>query len=222
MKKIEALDGLRGWMALWVVFFHSASLAGFNIIKNGSSIATAIDGTLAVDVFILLSGFVISVLLRQKGELYLPFIIRRALRLFPVYFFVLIISISMLGFTRSTLKQIPFSTTKNVERVEIIDKTKEHFSFHVLSHLILFKGIIPDKVLPLSSYSLVGQAWSLSLEWQFYLIAPFLIALIVGRRMKWWIAGVVFAAIYIGGIINNQPAFLPNKLYLFVLTRKAT
>jgi len=43
---------------------------------------------------------------------------------------------------------------------------------HLLAHLTLLHGALPHNILPASEYMFLAPAWSLSLEWQFYLIAP--------------------------------------------------
>ena len=74
LRHVPALDGLRGLALLGVLLFHAnGALAG---------------GYLGVDLFFVLSGFLITSLLlaeqRETGRIALgPFWIRRARRLFP-------------------------------------------------------------------------------------------------------------------------------------------
>ena len=60
---------------------------------------------------------------------------------------------------------------------------------HLLAHLLLLQGAIPNNVMDQSQYLFLGTAWSLSLEWQFYLIAPLVLLLL---RYNW---GKVFVAL---------------------------
>ncbi len=39
--------------------------------------------------------------------------------------------------------------------------------------------MVPENVMPFAGTAFLGPAWSLSLEWQFYLVAPVLIGLLV-------------------------------------------
>jgi peptidoglycan/LPS O-acetylase OafA/YrhL len=38
----------------------------------------------------------------------------------------------------------------------------------------MLHGLVPDSILTASQYAIIGQAWSISVEWQFYLVAPLL------------------------------------------------
>jgi peptidoglycan/LPS O-acetylase OafA/YrhL len=44
-----------------------------------------------------------------------------------------------------------------------------------LAHLFMMHGAVPNDVLPHSEYAFNMPAWSISLEWQFYLVAPLFI-----------------------------------------------
>lgn len=165
--KINALEGLRGLMACWVVLGHLSLTVGWNL--------PLIDrNTLPVDVFILLSGFVIALLIDRKRESYGPYITRRAFRIFPLYLVVLAVSALLLPVQLDAWQSIPFDTDANTKRLELARIADQNFTAHLLTHIPLLQGIIPSKLLTFAPWTLVGQAWSVSLEWQFYLIAPLL------------------------------------------------
>ncbi|MGK7034473.1 acyltransferase family protein [Klebsiella pneumoniae] len=78
MRYIRELEGLRGIMALWVVFGHSlASLPAFS-----TRIPPTALNSYAVDVFIILSGFVIFFMLDNKKQVYSDYITQRFLEFF--------------------------------------------------------------------------------------------------------------------------------------------
>ena len=87
---------LRGLAVLFVVLFH----LGFDFIKSGF---------LGVDIFFVLSGFLMAILYDNKNKMH--FISRRAKRLLPAYYTVIII----------TLISAFLFTTKN-ETMQVIDQ----------------------------------------------------------------------------------------------------
>ncbi|MBC8038204.1 MAG: acyltransferase family protein, partial [Rhizobiales bacterium] len=89
--RIHEFEALRGALAAWVVIGH--------VFKHSGYAPDALypfpllgDPGMPVDVFIILSGFVIFSLLDHKHEGYWPFITRRFFRLFPLFLVVLLVS----------------------------------------------------------------------------------------------------------------------------------
>lgn len=181
---IKEFESLRGYMALWVVIGHSilqfpddwVTLPVFNYL---------LDPGIAVSVFIILSGFVIFYLLDSKKEQFYVFLIRRALRLFPVYLFVLLISVLMFHSTLNLLSDLSdrYPDTKHlINSLRIFRATGDYYWENILSHIFLFQGVIPEAMIPEGQYAFVGQAWSLTLEWQFYIVAPIFISMIYNQN----------------------------------------
>jgi peptidoglycan/LPS O-acetylase OafA/YrhL len=94
----RAVDGLRGLGILWVVLAHLMFLAGIFIpraqflkLRASSFLVPVWHGTMAGDIFLVISGFVIGdMVLREREETgtvaFGNFYLRRALRLLPPYF----------------------------------------------------------------------------------------------------------------------------------------
>lgn len=57
MKRFQQIEGLRGYLALWVLVGH---LIGYSGIALSPKFYLFAGATKAVDVFIILSGFVIT------------------------------------------------------------------------------------------------------------------------------------------------------------------
>ncbi len=70
--KLAGLEGLRGIMCVWVVITHTLTIAALPIYKNEGVGMLLANGTYAVGVFILLSGFVIAFLLDSKKRTVRP------------------------------------------------------------------------------------------------------------------------------------------------------
>jgi peptidoglycan/LPS O-acetylase OafA/YrhL len=81
-----------------------------------------------------------------------------------------------------------------------------HFFAHLGLHLTLLHGLVPNSLVPFASGTLLTPAWSLSLEWQFYLVAPLLVAALTGqnRVLRWSIALALTAA---AALLARQAAF---------------
>jgi len=206
-------------MALWVVVAHvlGALPAIPGPVPNG------IYSVYPVYIFIILSGFVIFSMLERERVPYGRYLLARALRLFPVYWVVLVISILTLTFAADVLRVSPigFSTES---RLFIIDIAKSNLATHIILHVPLLQGLPPTVVVPYSALTIVGQAWSLTLEWQFYIVAPALFWLgtcLVRRKAQ---VGIVMtslvcwalAPIMDGGFIGSYlPMFMVGFLSYF-------
>ena len=84
MKYIPALDGVRALAILLVLVYHwFPEGQGINLMPNGP---------IGVTLFFVLSGYLISNILMEQQTLgtfslsFKNFVIRRALRIFPIYF----------------------------------------------------------------------------------------------------------------------------------------
>ncbi|HTB58150.1 MAG TPA: acyltransferase [Polyangia bacterium] len=141
-KVFGSLDGLRAVAILAVLWHHSARPAPGSIL--------AARGFLGVDLFFVISGFLITTLLlrerQRSGAISLRrFYLRRFLRIFPAYYLTLaLVAATVLlkrgGVSSDTVHDLPYA-------------------FFYLSNLVTMT-------------SLLSITWSLSTEEQFYLIAP--------------------------------------------------
>jgi len=151
MKYIKGLDSLRFFALLVVLKEHwgpnSADTFYLDLLQKQVP-----DGQFGVDFFFVLSGFLITSILviekhrtTSKALTLKNFIIRRALRLFPLYF----TTISILYLTGN-------------------HAVKDHFCYF-LTYTVNFL------VFKQTAWNSFGHTWSLSVEEQFYLIWPFII-----------------------------------------------
>ena len=150
-----ALDGIRGVAILLVVFFHN-----FGFIKYFGF------GWLGVDLFFVLSGYLITDgLMRTVGKKnYLKnFYAKRVLRIFPLYYLVLIITI----FVLSRINGLQ-------DNVEYYVANQWWFWLYLQNWLFIFKE--------LEQTNLLLHFWSLAVEEQFYLFWPFIILLFRNAR----------------------------------------
>ncbi len=160
-RHLEQLDPLRGVAILLVIVFHSTmftmdrsllSAPGF----DGSFYRVSGWGWVGVDLFFVLSGFLITrILVRSKGlpRFLTNFYARRSLRIFPLYFATLAVwtIVTQLGVSNS------FGATP--------------WLWTYTSNLLI--GWRGWAVVPVS----VNHFWSLAVEEQFYLVWPFTVLL---------------------------------------------
>ena len=212
-KRIAELEGVRALMAWWVVAGHIAwffSDRVGNLIHNDS----------AVLVFMVLSGFVITSLVCDRREPYGPFIIRRVFRLWPAYLIALAISAATLPLQASALAQAPFHPEFATFRLANITASIAHFWPHLATHLVMAQGLVPDATLRHGSVAILGQAWSLSVEVQFYLIAP-LVVWLISRGLNGVAAAVGLAAclFLLGrhGPLSDNTAFIGRYVPWFAI-----
>src|SRR6478609_10902665 len=97
-KHVPALDGLRGVAILVVMLFHMAMVPPVGTMASVWA-SLAHFGGLGVDIFFVLSGFLITgILLDARGKLHYfrNFYARRMLRIFPLYYAVVFFSLVIL------------------------------------------------------------------------------------------------------------------------------
>lgn len=162
---IPHLDTLRTFAALIVVCEHF--LGDWSIAHMGV-------GRYGVDIFFTISGFLItSILLRQKEKksatkkstLVKNFFARRALRLFPVYYLLLIALLCL-----SIVTGIWIGNRQD---------------------MVYFYTYTPNILFYLKNYqsTLLNHTWSLGIEEQFYLIWPWLIIFSPRSFIAWIVYG---------------------------------
>jgi peptidoglycan/LPS O-acetylase OafA/YrhL len=144
-----ALDGLRGLAILAVIFRHN-----FDFLQ-----ATKY-GWIGVDLFFVLSGFLITdILLRTKAQknYLINFFIRRILRIFPLYYGAVILF---------------FVLAASAELLR--DQYNFYFTYQGMVWFHLQNWLYITKSEP-THYGMFIHFWSLSLEEQFYLVWPFVL-----------------------------------------------
>lgn len=177
IREIKSLTGIRGFAALYVVCYHwhvpvsendcvSAHFlqsAGINFISHGY---------LSVDLFFVLSGFVLSMSYQKHFDTrvsmrnFTEYILKRFFRIFPLYIVITLVYFFL--YNDDTLKILLINLT-------LLQTLIPHFNF---------KSIIPP-------------AWSLGNEWAFYLIFPFILHRSLRVERKLWVLYIAAAVILV-------------------------
>jgi peptidoglycan/LPS O-acetylase OafA/YrhL len=170
------MDGVRGLLAVYVMAAHALPFAAL----PGWAMAPFSHGEAAVDLFFALSGLVIVNALERSDRRFFPFMAARARRLLPAYFCALFASFLLLFLAANPLATMSWVGATGREIME--PRLPPLWPWHLAAHVLLLHGLIPQSLLPYAYVTLLGPAWSLSTEWQFYL----LIGLLRPRRLGHW------------------------------------
>lgn len=220
MKNFVSIESLRAYMAWWVVLGHASHLARGSDFLPRPFVQILERGDIAVNVFVIVSGFVITHLISSKNESYAPYITRRFFRIFPVYIACLAIAMLLTKFYQAAYSN-PWVVASDM-RAERILAEQQNFWTYAGLHLSLLHGMVPDSLLPFASSTFLAPAWSLSLEWQFYLIAPGLIALLARKSVTMMVTAmglIATFAIFKSGTMGYwaYPSFLPLSIHYFLI-----
>lgn len=220
LPRITEFDGLRGLLAWWVVASHLLHNSGFGPGSEQNLLLRLMrNGRYPVDVFIILSGFVIFFVLEHRQETYKAFILRRFFRLYPVYIVCFLASLLIANIAINNMESLPWASelTGYIARAK---QEQQYYWQHILAHSLMLHGLLPNELLPNSTNAFLSPAWSISLEWQFYLVAPLIFISL--KRIPISLLVISGAVIllhkyaYLAGEYPN-PAFLPLKAELFWL-----
>lgn len=190
MKHIKQLDSLRGLAVILVVVFHW--------LPNDSLLNTYPNRPFDVDFFFVLSGFLITSILfisRNKAEdmgipkslVFKNFYLRRALRIFPAYYFTVLIIVVL-------HKSDIVITGIKYEFIYCITYTI-NFYFYALKYW----------------GDLTTHFWTLAVEEQFYLIWPWVILLINKKYLLHAIVGFIIIGVVSQSLITDMEfGYLPT------------
>jgi peptidoglycan/LPS O-acetylase OafA/YrhL len=156
---IPALDGIRGLAILLVMVSHFLIP---ELFQDNTHYRILQLGWLGVDMFFVLSGFLITGILidtKDRKGYWSTFIRRRAVRIFPLYYF----SVVVVWLTVLFIEKAP-------ERLQGYDSFKWFFGFAPNIAMAL-----KDNWLYHSHVFSLNHLWSVAIEEQFYLLWPLIV-----------------------------------------------
>ncbi|NPE59842.1 acyltransferase [Dickeya dadantii] len=178
--KILSIQYLRGLAALLVVVAHNSSMLGSEWTKR-------IPGALGVDVFFIISGFIMTFITYHTPGSPVAFIVKRFFRIWPVFFFVWLFSFIFVYNERS---------------------------FSQMACTLYFCLQDYSQPGPTFGYSALGPPWTLSYEIMFYFI--FSVSMYINYRYRSYICTLVFVAamtgfqLYYNGNFNFSSQVSPD------------
>lgn len=217
-------------LALSVVLSHFGPLFGLDFV----------GGKIAVQAFFIISGFYMTMILNEKyinkNNSFRLFITNRLIRLFPVYWCVLLIFI-VISILYGVF--IDWKTSPKIDSYFDVMPNLRSFIYLIFSNIFiigqdillflcmdtsgsLFYSSTPNLYQQKPEYYLyIPQAWSISLELMFYFIAPFIL-----RRKNIFVFSLIILSLIlriylsIGLNLNIDPwtyRFFPNEIMFFLL-----
>lgn len=188
-----SLDGLRALSILGVVLHHTAgdALPHSRVVHQGAE---------GVTLFFAISGFLITTLLLRerdrRGAIDLrAFYMRRSLRIFPLYYAVLLLYVGL------------------VYALERGSAPGQQF-FHNLPYFATYTS---NWFVPLEGRVIFYFAWSLASEEQFYLVWPPLLRVLPSRNVALAVVGSVVAGIAAVELAAFFGAPVPTGLFWVVM-----
>lgn len=170
------LNGLRFIAAFLVIIHHVEQFKSISKIENywGAIPFIGIIGKLGVILFFVLSGFLITYLLLAEENSFKKisikkFYMRRILRIWPLYFLIIILA---------------FVVLPNIDLFTLPGYSKDVIYSNLAWKLILYAIFFPNLVLSLLGIvPYASHTWSIGTEEQFYLVWPVILKYIKKHRI---------------------------------------
>jgi len=194
-RTIRSMEGLRGFAVFLVFLVHYNTLVepflGNNAFEHHLATTLRNVGNSGVDLFFVLSGYLIYGLLMRKPGQFLKYMHRRVQRIYPTFLavFVLYLALSVIFPAESKIPAEPIKA-----------------SIYVVENLLFLPGLFDIE-------PVITVAWSLSYEFFYYLAVPLLIAIMgmyVWRRTTRVIffATISIVGFYLAGIYGGHVRLL--------------
>ena len=196
-KELPSLTPLRGIAALWVVLYHFAVsfLPGLNIAHTTEFIG---KGYLAVDLFFMMSGFVMTHVYYERlaqpspGK-YWGFLSARIARLYPLHLFILVLFVA----TAVAADAVHYALNGQPHMIPL---TGAQSVTALAANLLMLQGLNPSEL------SWNYPAWSISAEFIAYLGFPLLLPWLwrASPRAKLGVAAGLVAALFVLAYLKHN------------------
>ena len=200
IRYLIGVDHLRAFAALLIVYYHGLHLLGYSVrasqepanaiwLKTWNPFsALVIEGHTAVSLFMVLSGFIFSFGAGTHEIRYWPFIKNRLLRIYPLFIVIIVVGIAAYP---------------------------EKYSFLSLVQTIFQQSGLKG-ALGLEPFS--SMFWAVSIEFQFYLLFPFLHRFLNTYGIR-WAGSLILLSILLRALACNGDAHARDISYWQILGR---
>lgn len=219
---------LRFLLAISVVLFHF-----------GGQPTLMVGGGMAVQAFYVVSGFYMSLILNEKylGGSYVLYISNRLLRLYPLYLAVLLGSVGVfaidtfwfsypnplqgIGAYSSNFSVGTWLYVVGANLLIVGQDVSQFLGLDAQSGVLYFTKTTSQTQPVVSSFMLIGQAWTIGIEILFYLVAPFIVRKKVGYLLLFLLASLALR-FFIYSVLGMKYApwtnrFFPLEMAYFLL-----
>jgi peptidoglycan/LPS O-acetylase OafA/YrhL len=160
IRYLPAVDHLRAYAALLIVFYHGLHLFSYRLRfgrdldmehwlqPSNPLLAALAEGHTAVALFMVLSGFILTVGALEGGVTWIGFIRNRLLRTYPLFLLMVFAGIATMP---------------------------QNFSFAAVAQTVLGLG---NEAGAFVAPPFTSMLWTIAIEWQFYVIFPLLVAVL--------------------------------------------
>ncbi|SNS81766.1 Peptidoglycan/LPS O-acetylase OafA/YrhL, contains acyltransferase and SGNH-hydrolase domains [Noviherbaspirillum humi] len=194
---LQPMEGMRGFAVLLVFMVHYATLVK-PWIREDTSVHSLLEalhtiGNAGVDLFFVLSGYLIYGSLLARKQTFFEFITRRIQRIYPTFIAIFVVYLTLLAFFPAESK-IP----------------KEGAILYLVQNFLLLPGLFPIE-------PLITVAWSLSYEMFYYLVMPVTVT-VIGLRSRGRIWRICFISTV--AIVTTSYCVLfsgPIRLNMFIV-----
>lgn len=202
---MPGLDGIRGLAILLVMFSHFIVVGG-NLGEGTHPLQRLLlSGYLGVDLFFVLSGFLITGILvdaKERPHYFRTFYMRRALRIFPLYYGLL--AVAYLSVPLLSPQDAPALTGAN---------SPWWYWLYASNIGMAVKGAWLES----PTWIGLGHFWSLAVEEQFYMVWPFVVFFLKEKWLGRLCALLVLTNPFVMGWLHSEIGSLGT--YVSTLSR---
>jgi exopolysaccharide production protein ExoZ len=197
------MEGLRGFAVFLVFLVHYASQSApwtgqewFHVARDFEAV-----GSIGVDLFFVLSGYLIYGSLIAKAQPFARFMWRRIQRIYPTFLAVFAVYLA-LSIALPSQSKIPDTGA----------------ALYLLQNLLMLPGMVP------SIEPMITVAWSLSFEMFFYLSVPLIVGVLRLRSWRrdarlWFFAAVALVFAFTLGADHVRMVMFVGGMIVYELTQ---